>query len=99
DLQAGAGQRRDFTILITHFATPETQHTTHYWFAFARDFALADPEVDEYMRSSALTAFNEDRHALQEIARMYRSEPKAPQTEIHIKSDQAGVAMRRIILS
>ncbi|WP_017524434.1 Rieske 2Fe-2S domain-containing protein [Pusillimonas noertemannii] len=99
DLQASTGQRSDFTILITHFATPQTQDTTHYWFAFARDFALNDPQVDEYMRSSALTAFNEDRHALQEISRIYRSEPKAPETEIHIKSDKAGVAMRRIILN
>lgn len=98
DLQATAEQRRDFTIFITHFATPETQDSTHYWFTFARDFALGDQEVDEYMKTSALTAFQEDRHALQEIAHMYRTEPQALSTEIHIKSDQAGVAARRILL-
>jgi len=98
DLQAREGQRHEFTIFITHFATPETQDKTHYWFAFARDFALNDPEVDEYMKASALTAFNEDRHALQEIARVYRTEPQAAPGELHIKSDQAGVAARRILL-
>jgi len=97
DLAPAPGARRDFTIYITHFATPETQDTTHYWFAFARDFALGDAEVDEYMKSSALTAFNEDRHALEEIARIYRGEPGAPGAEIHVRSDGAGVAARRIL--
>jgi len=98
DLQPEPGKRRDFTVYITHFATPETQDSTHYWFSFARDFALGETEVDEYMRQSAITAFNEDKGALEAIARIYRTEPEATGAEIHIKSDQAGVAMRRILL-
>ncbi len=97
DLQLAPEQRRDHTIYITHFVTPETDTTTHYWFAFARNFALNDPEVDGYMRDNALKAFNEDRFALEEIARLYQQEPGASSLEIHIKSDGAGIAARRIL--
>ncbi|CAE6959445.1 aromatic ring-hydroxylating dioxygenase subunit alpha [Paraburkholderia domus] len=90
-------ERRDFTIYISHFITPATQNSTHYWFAFARDFALTNPEVTRYMGASALKAFREDIHALHEITRMYSLEPQAPSYEIHIKSDQAGVATRRVL--
>ncbi len=97
DLEPRAGARKDFTIYITHFVTPETHDTTHYWFAFARDFAIDDPEVSDYMVKGAITAFNEDKFALEEISRIHKLEPESSGLEIHIKSDQAGVATRRIL--
>lgn len=97
DLAAPAGQPYAPTIYITHFVTPETSTKTHYWFAFARNFALDSDEVDDYMRDNALKAFNEDRFALEEVARLYQQEPAASALEIHIKSDGAGIAARRIL--
>jgi len=97
DLDASPRDRKDFTIYITHFLTPESQGQTHYWFAFARDFAINDQEASDYMGAGALTAFNEDKLALEAISRIYALEPEAASAEFHIKSDQAGVAMRRIL--
>lgn len=97
DLQPTAGARRDFTAHITHFTTPQTQDTTHYWFTFARDFALDDDAVTAEFLDNAMTAFAEDQHALEESARIYALEPDAPRNEIHLKSDHAGVAARRIL--
>ena len=34
----------------SHFMTPETETTTHYFFAHTRDFAIDDPETDERSR-------------------------------------------------
>ncbi|MFP6559773.1 Rieske 2Fe-2S domain-containing protein [Paraburkholderia sp. B3] len=89
--------RDAFTVYISHFLTPETQNTTHYWFTFARDFALDDAEVTQYMEKSALHAFHEDVFALEQIRRMHAIEPDAGEAEINLKSDQAGVAARRVL--
>ena len=97
DLEAAPGARREFTVLIDHFMTPETQDTTHYWFTFARDFALGDEEVTQYMERGAMTAFNEDVFALQEITRLRRLEQNGAPKEIDIKSDAAGIAARRVL--
>ena len=97
DLHPGEGSRSEFTAHITHFLTPETQETMHYWFTFARDFAVEDKDVTEVFNSNAMTAFLEDKHALEESHRIYGLEPDAPSHEIHLKSDQAGVAARRIL--
>ncbi len=34
----------------THLVTPETQHTMHYFYAQARNYAQDDPEIDEGFR-------------------------------------------------
>jgi len=87
-----------YTVYISHFVTPADQDRTHYWFTFARDFQIADQAITEFTERSALHAFNEDVDALQEIARMHGSGPDAKR-EISLKSDQAGVAARRILRS
>lgn len=97
DLEPGERARREFTVYITHYLTPETQDRTHYWFTFARDFALDDDRVTEQMAANAIRAFNEDKFALEEIDRIHRQENDAVAGEVHVKSDAAGVAMRRMI--
>jgi phenylpropionate dioxygenase-like ring-hydroxylating dioxygenase large terminal subunit len=89
--------RNEFTVYISHFLTPETQHTTHYWFTFARDFALDSEDVTEYIARSALHAFHEDVFALEQIRRLHEIEPDAGEHEINLKSDQPGVAARRAL--
>ncbi|WP_438391885.1 aromatic ring-hydroxylating dioxygenase subunit alpha [Caballeronia sp. DA-9] len=96
NLTPGDG-RNEFTVFISHFLTPETQNTTHYWFTFARDFAIDKEEVTEYITKSALHAFHEDVFALEQIRRLHAIEPDAGQYEINLKSDQPGVAARRAL--
>lgn len=53
-----------------HLLTPETETTTHYFWAIARNFALDDDELDENIRKGSEYAFiHEDEvmlHAVQE---------------------------------
>lgn len=97
DLRPDPGARREFTVRISHFLTPESQDATHYFFTFARDFALGDEGVTAFMEKGALEAFYEDVDALESITEVERREHGTPFQEINIKSDQAGVATRRVL--
>jgi len=54
----------------SHFLTPETETTTHYFWSTTRDFSLDNPTLDEEIRKGTEYAFiHEDEvmlHALQE---------------------------------
>ena len=41
--------------------TPETETSTHYFFAHPHNFAIDDPEVTRSIHQSVVTAFDEDR--------------------------------------
>jgi phenylpropionate dioxygenase-like ring-hydroxylating dioxygenase large terminal subunit len=41
--------------------TPETEHSTHYFFSFPHNFSLDDPSVTERLHQDVLVAFEEDR--------------------------------------
>ena len=97
DLAPTDGAAAVFTIRVTHFVTPRDLGGTHYFFAIARDFAVNDPQATEAMRAGALKAFAEDAEALEAIAQMQAADPGYQ--EMSMKSDQAGVAMRRILRS
>ncbi|MFM9968603.1 MAG: Rieske 2Fe-2S domain-containing protein [Burkholderiales bacterium] len=43
----------------THLLTPETETSTHYFFAHARGFKVDDPKTDEIVREWQRVAFNE----------------------------------------
>lgn len=52
----------------THFFTPETESTTHYFWAICRDFDLDKPEFDADVRAATEYAFiNEDEVMLRAV--------------------------------
>ena len=89
------GRRDLFSVRVTHFVTPQDLHSTHYFFTIARDFAQQDAGATERMRADALRAFAQDAEALEAIAANQALDPAF--VEKSMKSDQAGVTMRRII--
>jgi phenylpropionate dioxygenase-like ring-hydroxylating dioxygenase large terminal subunit len=94
-LAAEPGGRDLFRVRITHFVTPQDLHSTHYFFTIARDFAQQDESATERMRSDALRAFAQDAEALEAIAENQALDPAF--VEKSMRSDQAGVTMRRIL--
>jgi phenylpropionate dioxygenase-like ring-hydroxylating dioxygenase large terminal subunit len=95
DLSPRAGSRSVFTVRVTHFVTPCDRDSTHYFFAIARNFALNDSSATATMRQAALQAFQEDADALEAITANQRLDPHF--IEKSMKSDLAGVTMRRIV--
>jgi vanillate O-demethylase monooxygenase subunit len=83
------------TIKVAQLLTPESKHSTRYWYAVARNFARNDTSIDEFMLSQQAAAFNEDAFAVESIAKFQQFDSDPDFYEIHIASDKAGIAMRR----
>ena len=82
-------------VQVAQLVTPETAHTTHYWTAQARNFALGDAAMGEFMINAQLTAFQEDVFALEQITAMQQLAGEEGCQEFSIPTDRAGVLMRR----
>ena len=81
-------------IKVAQLLTPETATTTHYWTAQARNFAVGDADMGEFMINAQITAFREDAFALERITEMHEL-AGADVQEFSIPTDKAGVLMRR----
>jgi phenylpropionate dioxygenase-like ring-hydroxylating dioxygenase large terminal subunit len=55
--------------------TPETEHSTHYFFSQPRNFDKDKPEVSEALYRSILSAFEEDRAIITAQAASLRQDP------------------------
>ena len=55
--------------------TPETENSTHYFFAFPHDFSIDDPSVTESLHNDVLVAFEEDRQIINGQQRILDLDP------------------------
>lgn len=94
DPEPETGKPGLYSFKVIHFITPETQHTTHNFWAVARDFRLGDPAIPAHTHSSFKVAFEEDREALDWIEQLQRREG-LEYGEVHLSSDKGGILMRR----
>jgi vanillate O-demethylase monooxygenase subunit len=67
--------------------TPETETSTHYFFAHPHNFAIDRPEVTESVHQSVVVAFEEDRTMIRAQARSLELKPDFDM--IPIKADNA----------
>lgn len=75
--------------------TPETERTTHYFFAFVRNFALDDPNTEKMFSEGLVEVFREDVAILEGQQRMTDLKPDAPVIDINV--DAAPLAARRAL--
>lgn len=85
-----------FHVEVVYAITPETEHSTHDFWAVARDFALDDEEVSDFLRESNRTVVLQDVAALNVLERVIAGEPDGYQ-ELSINIDTGGLAARRMI--
>jgi phenylpropionate dioxygenase-like ring-hydroxylating dioxygenase large terminal subunit len=55
------------SIWSSHLVTPETEHSTHYMFCFARDFNVGDPEMSKLLYEGSKATFLEDAEMLEAV--------------------------------
>lgn len=91
------GAQVKFESRISHLITPESAESTHYFFTFARNFAVDNPEITQYVERQAKLAFSQDVDALVAIRAITQAEQARSFEEINLRSDQAGVTMRRTL--
>ena len=80
---------------VMSLPTPETETTTHYFYAHCRHFKVDSPEWDEIYRTQFTSVFEEDREVLNAQQARMSSMPDAP--EIDINSDAPNIQLRRML--
>lgn len=86
---------RGISMWSNHIITPETETTTHYHWAFARNFRLDDPEATELLAEGGKQTFMEDVVVLEEQQRSLARVGDRPVVDINI--DNAPLQFRRIL--
>ncbi|WTO38807.1 aromatic ring-hydroxylating dioxygenase subunit alpha [Streptomyces achromogenes] len=85
-----------FHVEVVYAITPETETSTHDFWAVARDFALDDQAVTDFLYESNRTVVLQDVVALNKLEQAIASEPAGTQ-ELSINIDTGGLAARRIL--
>jgi phenylpropionate dioxygenase-like ring-hydroxylating dioxygenase large terminal subunit len=85
-----------FHVEVVYAITPETEHSTHDFWAVARDFALDDEQVSAFLAESNRTVVLQDVAALNVLEQVISTEPEGYQ-ELSINIDTGGLAARRML--
>jgi phenylpropionate dioxygenase-like ring-hydroxylating dioxygenase large terminal subunit len=85
-----------FHVEVVYAITPETEHSTHDFWAVARDFALGDQGVSDFLAEQNRTVVLQDVAALDVLEQVIASEPAGYQ-ELSINIDTGGLAARRML--
>ncbi|GII29159.1 aromatic ring-hydroxylating dioxygenase subunit alpha [Planotetraspora mira] len=85
-----------FHVEVVYAITPETENSTHDFWAVARDFARDDEGVSDFLRESNRTVVLQDVVALNKLAEVLAAERDGYQ-ELSINIDTGGLAARRLI--
>lgn len=85
-----------FHVEVTYAITPETEHSTHDFWMVARDFALTDETVSEFLASNNRTVVLQDVVALNILEEVVEAE-KDNYQELSINIDTGALAARRIL--
>ncbi len=100
--EAGAGALEgDYTgglnMWIMNAMTPETENTTHYFWASVRAHALDDEQVDALFLNQVATAFDEDKVMLEAQQRILDTREES--WELALRSDAGAIESRRLLTS
>ncbi|HWN34343.1 MAG TPA: aromatic ring-hydroxylating dioxygenase subunit alpha [Pseudonocardia sp.] len=85
-----------FHVEVVYAITPETEHSTHDFWAVARDFALDDQGVSDFIAEQNRTVVLQDVAALNVLQEVIDTEPAGYQ-ELSINIDTGGLAARRML--
>jgi vanillate O-demethylase monooxygenase subunit len=85
-----------FHVEVVYAITPETEHSTHDFWAVARDFARDDQAVSVFLAEQNRTVVLQDVAALDVLETVLAAEPAGYQ-ELSINIDTGGLAARRML--
>lgn len=85
-----------FHVEVVYAITPSTEHETYDFWMVARDFALGDEKVSEFVATNNRTVVLQDVVALDLLEKVVESE-KDNYQELSINIDTGGLAARRIL--
>jgi phenylpropionate dioxygenase-like ring-hydroxylating dioxygenase large terminal subunit len=83
------------SIWSSHLITPETEHSSHYMFCFARDFSLDDQEMSKMLFEGSKATFLEDVEFLEAV--QTNRDGGSLDGLIHVTADAAQLQARRML--
>jgi phenylpropionate dioxygenase-like ring-hydroxylating dioxygenase large terminal subunit len=95
-LRSPAGSGNGYRQAILHAFTPESERTSHYFFAVARDWRVDDPELSTEFLRTTIAVFEQDKEALEAIEQVALTHP-GPLREMSVRADQPGLQLRRLV--
>ena len=98
--KAGTGapqgdRSQGISIWSSHLITPETEHSSHYMFCFARDFSLDDQEMSKMLFEGSKATFLEDVEILEAV--QTNRDGGSLDGLIHVTADAAQLQARRML--
>jgi phenylpropionate dioxygenase-like ring-hydroxylating dioxygenase large terminal subunit len=87
---------RAFHVEVGYALTPETENSTHDFWLVARDFALDDPWVTEFLRENNREVVMQDVVALDLLEELIVGDGDSYQ-ELSVNIDAGGLAARRLM--
>jgi vanillate O-demethylase monooxygenase subunit len=97
DLDGGIDGQTDFHFKIIHCFTPETAHSSHYFFCNARNMRVDDAALTAATRESMRSTFLEDDDVLTLVEDIWIQEDSSDYEELSVRGDRASLQMRLII--
>jgi vanillate O-demethylase monooxygenase subunit len=91
----GTEEPEGFHMKVVYGMTPETETTTHDFFALGRDYRTDDAELSRFQLEQQLAVMQEDVDALEIQEVMVATDPGM--IESSIRSDVAGIRGRRLL--
>lgn len=84
---------------VIDLITPETAASSHYFWAFARNFRLAEPAVTEFLRENVRRTFDEDKDMLEAQQRNIGERESERGFDVAIRADAGPTQGRRLLAS
>ncbi|AMN44892.1 aromatic ring-hydroxylating dioxygenase subunit alpha [Rhodoplanes sp. Z2-YC6860] len=83
------------SIWSSHLITPETEHSSHYMFCFARDFSLDDQQMSKLLFDGSKATFMEDVEFLEAV--QTNRTGGTLDGLVHVTADAAQLQARRML--
>lgn len=90
------GDQTVFLNRVMHILTPETEHSTHYFWGQARNYRLDDTQLSDTIAEATARTFDEDREML-ELQQQRIIEENATVPQAAIRFDKAPVQGQRML--
>jgi vanillate O-demethylase monooxygenase subunit len=90
------GDQRIFLNRVMHLLTPETEHSTHYFWGQARNYRIDDQELSDTIAEATARTFDEDKEML-EMQQQVLIEQNATVPQAAIRFDIAPVQGQRML--
>jgi len=95
DYSASVTRPNGIGMFNFNMITPETDRTTHYFWAQGHDFAIHDPKVTDLVFSQVEIAFRQDCEVFELQQRNIDEKPTAPRVDVN--GDTGGIQALRIL--